>query len=96
MDDTAGQIAKRLGAALDLPVVHLDRLYWNADWTPVTDEVFDAAQVAAVDQERWIIDGGYTTSRDGPRRLRAADLIVVAEAPLSSACGASSQSPASA
>ena len=82
MDDTAGQIAKRLGAALDLPVVHLDRLYLNADWTPVADEVFDAAQVAAVDQERSIIDGGYTRSRDGPRRLRTADLIVVAEAPL--------------
>ncbi|WP_229907829.1 hypothetical protein [Amycolatopsis oliviviridis] len=35
--------SRRLGAALDLPVTHLDRLYWRPGWTPAPDAEFHVA-----------------------------------------------------
>jgi hypothetical protein len=44
--------------------------------------VFEARQGDAVAGEGWIIDGGYLSSDGWPERLRRADLVIVAEAPL--------------
>ena len=73
--------AVALGGAFDLPVVHLDRLYWTSDWQPVGPDRFEAAHQAAVAADAWVIDGGYTSPgfRD---RVRRADLVVITEAPL--------------
>ena len=75
-------VALRLGEALGLPVVHLDALFWQPDWTPVPRALFEERQAAAIAEDRWIIDGGYLTPPCWPQRARRADLIVVAEAPL--------------
>lgn len=75
-------IAVLLGRALALPVVHLDRLYWTADWTEVGLDEFDRRQGEAVSEPEWIIDGGYLSSPGAAGRLARADLVIVAEAPL--------------
>ena len=75
-------VARELGRRLDLPVVHLDALFWTADWKEVDRDVFEARQANAVRGERWIVDGGYLSSRGWPERLRRAELVVVTEAPL--------------
>ncbi len=74
--------AVALGRAFDLPVVHLDRLYWTNDWQPVPTDRFEAAQQAAIAAETWVIDGGYSTPPGFGDRVRRADLIVITEAPL--------------
>lgn len=75
-------VSLRLGQALDLPVVHLDRLYWGPSWGPVDGELFAARQAAAVAGEAWVIDGGYLSARGWEERLRRADVVVLVEAPL--------------
>ena len=74
--------AVRLGDATGLPVIHLDALFWTQDWKPVGEALFDARHRGAVDRDDWIIDGSYLSSSGWPDRLRRADLVVVAEAPL--------------
>ena len=71
-----------LGAALGLPVVHLDQLYWTSDWKPVGDERFEALHDAAIRTEAWVVDGGYTSPRLFGERIRRADLVVITRAPL--------------
>src|SRR3954453_4555172 len=74
-------VAVRLGDALGLPVVHLDRLYWSADWTEAPADVFRERHTQAIDADRWVIDGLYSSATDLGSRLRRADLIVATEAP---------------
>lgn len=74
--------AVALGRAFDLPVVHLDQLYWTSDWEPVAPERFDAAQRSAIAGDSWVIDGGYSTPPAFGERVRRAELVVITEAPL--------------
>jgi adenylate kinase family enzyme len=34
-------LARKLGDLMDLPATHLDRLYWESDFKPVSRDVFD-------------------------------------------------------
>jgi adenylate kinase family enzyme len=75
-------VARRLGEALGAPVIHLDALYWNADWTPVSPESFAERQQAVTAQDAWVLDGNYTSLPGFEERLSRADAIVIVEAPL--------------
>jgi len=75
-------IALAVGEALALPVIHLDPLFWTADWHAVPTERFEGAHAEVIARDAWVIDGGYLGSAGwGDRALRA-DVIVVAEASL--------------
>ena len=67
-------LARTLGDRLDLPVVHLDRLWWTAGWQNVSREEFDTRLNRALELERWIIDGNY--SRTMEERLVRCDTII--------------------
>jgi adenylate kinase family enzyme len=75
-------LAGRVGAALDLPVVHLDALHWNSDWSPVDAATFDRRHAAAVAGDAWVVDGTYTSARGLADRLGRADLVVIVDAPV--------------
>ena len=68
------RLARALGERLNLPVVHLDRLWWKSDWEKVSREKFDARLENALKLESWIIDGNYNRTMDD--RLAACDTIV--------------------
>jgi adenylate kinase family enzyme len=82
--------ARQLGPCLDLPVIHLDRLWWNngsyritgtgsvAAHTMPTDEFRDLQQRLA-DGDAWVIDGGYLSDLD--TRLPRADTVVFLDLP---------------
>jgi adenylate kinase family enzyme/8-oxo-dGTP pyrophosphatase MutT (NUDIX family) len=55
-------LARRLAGILGAQHVELDALYWGREWTPRLD--FPKAVSAAVQQERWVIDGNYSAVRD--------------------------------
>ncbi len=67
-------LALVLGEKLELPVVHLDRLWWSAGWKNVSQQEFDSRLAMALNMDRWIIDGNY--SRTMEMRLQRCDTII--------------------
>jgi adenylate kinase family enzyme len=71
--------AVELGRRLDLPVVHLDRLYWRPGWDPLPADEWRAAQEALVRAPVWVVDGNYSGTMD--IRLAVADTAVFFDVP---------------
>jgi hypothetical protein len=72
-------LARALGAALDLPVTHLDAVYFDAAWNPLPAADFAARQRELVAAPRWIIDGNHNATL--PIRLAACDTVVFLDLP---------------
>ena len=72
-------LARSLGEALSLPVVHLDRLWWKSGWVNRTEAEFDALLDAVLLGEEWVMDGNYL--RTLPKRLERADAVVLLDYP---------------
>lgn len=51
--------ARRLRERTGLPLIYLDRLYWNPDRTAVSRDEFDRRLHAVLCRDEWIIDGNY-------------------------------------
>lgn len=56
--------ARRLGAALDLPVVELDSLFHLPGWNQRPVEEFRSLVAEASCRDAWVIDGNYSAVRD--------------------------------
>ena len=67
-------LARALGDKLDLPVVHLDKLFWRPGWVHIPREEFDALLEQELAKDTWIIDGDF--ERTVPRRLQFADTVI--------------------
>ena len=67
-------LARKLGEMLDLPVVHLDKLFWKPGWVEMEREEFDALIQAELKKEKWIMDGNF--NRTLPERIRYCDTII--------------------
>ena len=67
-------LARQLGDILQIPVVHLDRLWWKPGWETVSREEFDKRHMAALSEPHWIIDGDF--SRTIPERMAACDTVI--------------------
>jgi adenylate kinase family enzyme len=66
--------ARALAGLTGLPVVHIDHLFWQANWIQVPREIYLVRLDQSVAGERWIIDGINTSTLD--RRVPRADTIV--------------------
>ncbi len=65
---------KRLSKKLNIPLVHLDRLWLKKGWVERTREEFDSSLITELSKPSWIIDGNY--SRTLETRLQYADTVV--------------------
>ena len=74
-------LARRLGEILGLPVVHLDKLYWQPGWVEPPEEEFRVRALSAVQGETWVIDGNYFDRGAGKERLAACDTIIFLDFP---------------
>lgn len=72
-------VARKLAQILDLPLVHLDAIYYDEHWTPLPRDEFAAQQEKLVSGQRWIIEGNYAGSL--PIRLAAADTVIFLDLP---------------
>ena len=53
------RLAGQLAAALGVPHVELDALYWGPDWTPRPRADFEAGVRQAAAAPAWVIDGNH-------------------------------------
>lgn len=65
----------KLGEALQIPVVHLDKLWWKPGWTNRSADEFDSLLSAELQKDAWIMDGNFR--RTFQQRLYRAELCVV-------------------
>ena len=65
--------SRRLHEITALPLHHLDMMYWNADKTTVSKEVFQKRLEDVLQTESWIIDGNYASSLS--KRLKWCDTV---------------------
>jgi adenylate kinase family enzyme len=71
--------ARRLGEKLGLPVIHLDRVYWRADWVEPPKEEWRRKVEELCAREAWVIDGNYSGTLD--IRLNACDAVIFLDLP---------------
>ena len=67
-------LARQLGEKLDIPVVHLDKLFWKPGWVQVTQEEFDILHTQELAKEKWIMDGNF--NRTMPQRIARCDTVI--------------------
>ncbi len=67
-------LARQLGDKLNLPVVHLDKLFWHPGWVESPKEEIDEKIMAEMEKPQWIMDGNY--NRTLPERVKYCDTII--------------------
>ena len=73
-------LARQMGECLNLPVVHLDKLFWGPDWSKPQYEVFRSRVSEAVSGDGWVCEGNcYRQTFD--LRLPRADLVIWLDTP---------------
>lgn len=71
--------AARLGEALGLPVIHLDRFYWRAGWIETPKGEWRERVGELIRRDAWVMDGNYSGTLD--IRLEACDAVVFLDVP---------------
>jgi len=69
-------LARQLADILEVPVVHLDRLYWKPGWVATPDQEWREIQLEELERDSWIADGIQEGRNDVSLWLDAADAIV--------------------
>jgi adenylate kinase family enzyme len=72
-------LARELGRRADLPVIHLDVLFWQPGWVEPDRDEWEVLNRELVRGARWILDGNYGGTME--IRLAAADTIVFLDPP---------------
>lgn len=73
------KFALELGRILQLPVIHLDRHYWQPGWVASSNDAWDQKVIELAAADQWIMDGNY--SRTLEPRLRRAQAVVLVDPP---------------
>jgi hypothetical protein len=66
-----------LGAITNLPVIELDKLFWQPGLLPTLRESWSVVQERLARQEEWIMDGDLGPYDAVQVRLRRADTVIV-------------------
>lgn len=72
--------SKALHEITDIPLYHLDMMYWNADRTTVDKAVFREKLSGTIQKSQWIIDGNYGSTIE--LRLQACDTVIFLDYPV--------------
>ena len=74
------ELSRKLGDILELPLYHLDNIWWKEDKTHISRDEFDSILSNILKEDEWIIDGDY--SRTYETRIKACDTIILLDYPL--------------
>lgn len=67
-------LARKLGKKMNIPIIHLDKLFWRCGWNSVSKEEFDTLLHNELIKESWIIDGNF--NRTIQDRLNQCDTVI--------------------
>lgn len=70
-------LARRLGEIIELPVIELDKVFWQPDLIAMSPGQWSVLQQKLVAQDSWILDGDLGPYDVIEPRLRAADTIIL-------------------
>jgi adenylate kinase family enzyme len=70
-------LARRLGAITKLPVIELDKLFWQPGLLPTPRESWSVVQERLAGQAQWIMDGDLGPYDAVEVRLRRADTVIL-------------------
>src|SRR5438874_11078764 len=70
-------LARALGAITKLPVIELDKLFWQPGLLPTPREAWSAVQERLAGQEQWIMDGDLGPYDAVPALLRRSVSVCV-------------------
>ena len=74
-------LARKLGAILDLPVIHVDSIQYQSGWRRTPDEECDMKLAAIAGKSRWIIDG-FGNDKIIESRVKIADTVLFVDFPI--------------
>lgn len=70
-------ICRQLSEKLNIPLLHLDSVYWKKDWERISKDDFHHFMRHYLSKHNsWAIDGNYTNNIHFKARLDLADIIV--------------------
>ncbi len=72
-------LARCLAERLDLPLHHLDALYWQPGWMQPERDAWEAKVRALLATEAWVMDGNFGGTLD--LRLSACDTVLLLDLP---------------
>ena len=72
--------SRMLNKVINIPVYHLDNLFWNADKTTKEKNVFLKSLNDTIQKDGWIIDGNFNSTLE--LRLQACDTVIFLDYPL--------------
>jgi adenylate kinase family enzyme len=72
--------AREFAALHRVPHIELDRLFWQANWTPRDDDELRGELAALLQQRRWIVEGQYPVAVQD--FIDKADCVVWLDPPL--------------
>lgn len=72
-------LAAKLSEKLQIPLLHLDTIYWKANWQEEDKEIFENKQIEFLKNDSWIIDGNYRDTLE--MRLKDADTVLYLDYP---------------
>src|SRR5262245_5304365 len=72
-------LARQMGPKLGLPVIHLDREYWQPGWVATEPAAWAARVERLVARDAWVMDGNYSATFS--IRVPRADAIVWLDLP---------------
>lgn len=68
-------LARQLGEKLNLPVIHLDQIWWApGNWQHLEREEFDRRLMQELEKPRWIMDGNFNRTIEA--RLEQCDTVI--------------------
>ncbi|MEN8076607.1 DNA topology modulation protein [Clostridioides difficile] len=71
--------SRKISKKLNIPVYHLDKIFWNKGWIETQREKFDNDVKEILTKDKWIIDGNYLRTLD--MRAEKADTIIFINMP---------------
>jgi adenylate kinase family enzyme len=72
-------LSQLLNKRFNLPLYHLDLFFWRPNWVPTPDEEWKAFIKNLVKEDKWILDGNFTSTLD--LRIQHADTIIFIDLP---------------
>ena len=71
--------SRELHNKTDIPLYHLDMMYWNTDKTTVDKSAFLERLTEVLEKDEWIIDGNYASTME--LRFSSCDTVVFLDYP---------------